>query len=411
MLTEYFPPFDFGGTEWSTFYLARGLAKRKIEIIIATPNYANLKEKEFIEGFQVIRFPFYKKTKKQLSPFWQTNMLWIILTSLVTFWLCLRKKVDIIHVQGKYFLPAAIFTKLMLNIKVVVTLRDYIIICPLGLCLTRGDKGCNLVSYYFKDLSQYLRLYFPQKKFNQIITILTATRSRASSYFLAFLLKFADKKIAISNLVKKIYLNSGQKNIDVIYNPVDRVKSHAAKAINKSTIVFAGRLTPGKGVDLLIAAIPSVLRKMPKTQFIILGEGFLKEKLKANAKKLNINKNVKFKGQVSHQQVLKLLSSSSACVVPSRWPEPLSRTGIESLSVATPVVLSARCGNVEIFKNRRWGYIVKPTPQAVAKGLILALNNAQLLKNNLIKDLPAIGRLLGMKVVNDYAKIYREVLR
>ena len=73
MLSEYFPPYDFGGSEWSVFYLAKGLKKMGYKAIILTPNYGN-KKYEDKSGFKIIRFPFYKKLKKnQLAPFWQTN--------------------------------------------------------------------------------------------------------------------------------------------------------------------------------------------------------------------------------------------------------------------------------------------------------------------------------------------------
>ena len=81
MLSEYFPPYDYGGSEWSVFYLAKGLEKMGYKAIILTPNYGN-KKYDDKSGLKVIRFPFYKKIKKnQITPFWQTNSLWMVWSS------------------------------------------------------------------------------------------------------------------------------------------------------------------------------------------------------------------------------------------------------------------------------------------------------------------------------------------
>ena len=59
---EYFFPFDKGGSEWSTFYLAKGLVKSGHKVTILTPDYGSDRQ-QTIEGVQILRYPFYKKVK------------------------------------------------------------------------------------------------------------------------------------------------------------------------------------------------------------------------------------------------------------------------------------------------------------------------------------------------------------
>ena len=61
LLSEYFKPYDFGGSEWSTYYLAKGLSKKNFKLTILTPNYGRAHSNENVYNFEVIRFPFYKK--------------------------------------------------------------------------------------------------------------------------------------------------------------------------------------------------------------------------------------------------------------------------------------------------------------------------------------------------------------
>ena len=39
LVNEYFPPFAYGGGEWSTDALARTLAARGHRVVVITPNY------------------------------------------------------------------------------------------------------------------------------------------------------------------------------------------------------------------------------------------------------------------------------------------------------------------------------------------------------------------------------------
>ena len=79
MATEYFWPYDIGGSEWSTYYLAKELVNKGFEVIVITPNYGT-KEVEIFENIKIIRFPFYKKIKdnKQISPYWHTGFPWFL---------------------------------------------------------------------------------------------------------------------------------------------------------------------------------------------------------------------------------------------------------------------------------------------------------------------------------------------
>ena len=411
MLTEYFTPFDFGGSEWSTYYLAKGLAKKGFDITALTPNYGKAPNSEKNDGINIVRFPFYKKLKqnKQLSPFWQSNILWILWSSFFTIKYCFKEKIDIIHVQGKYFLPAAIVAKIIFQKKVIITLRDYIVLCPLGMCLLKNQKICGFLKYFIFDLPEFLRIYHKEKSILfKLAIILSSVRARIISYVLRFLLTFIDIKIALSQAQKNVYEKAGLKGVQIIGNPFEtKIGGSFAR---KHQIIYAGRLTPGKGVDLLIEAVPEVLKKYPKLSFIFYGEGFLKSYLKNRAEKLGVSAKIKFPGYINHKKLLVEIKKSRLAIVPSVWPEPFGRIIVESLIVKTPVVVSSHAGAAESIKDRLWGKIISPETSDLTGAINWALANIDKLQQNVIDDKKEIKRIFSDRIYDAYAKIYRSLV-
>lgn len=410
MLAEYFTPYDIGGSEWSTYYLAKGLIEKGFSVTILTPNYGHGKIAEKKDGINIIRFPYKKNIGKLgISPFWHTNILWLIWTTFFTTLYSLKIKPDVIHIQGKYFLPAALFNKLFFSKKIVITLRDYIILCPLGMCLLRGNKVCSTRDYILKDIKQHLNLYHQNRGLVDLILLtLAALRMRAICFILKLLLRLTDRKIVISHIVKKLYEKQGFKDIQVIVNPISFSKQKRLIK-RQNQVVFAGRLTPGKGADTFLESIPRILKELPNFKFIFLGEGGLKNNLIKQTKTLKISKKVKFLGYIPHDRLLKILSKSKLSVTPSLWPEPFGRLPIESLMYSTPVIVSGRAGVANYIKDKKWGKISNPTPYELSIAAIYVLKNFYKISRNLTKDKEVIKHTFYQKVIDAHKKLYYEV--
>lgn len=415
MLCEYFPPYDFGGSEWSTFYLAKGLKIKGIDPIILTPNYGKAKKRQTTEGIKIIRFPFYKKTgpHKQLTPYWHTNNIWFIYTSLITLFYSITTKADVIHVQGKYFLPAAIFSKILFGKKVVFTTRDYILLCPLGMCLLHHRRPCSFKSFIKFDIPTYINLYLPKASRARILLqTLLSIRARVKSEFLKYFLKKVDKKISLSEISKRIYEDAGIKDFEVIPNSFDFSKKSAKSAPPIiPQLTYAGRLTIGKGISILFEAMPAVLKAYPNTKLIVAGTGFLKKELTRYARKHNFKGAVKFIGYIDHENLLKHFLNSTCTVMPSVWPEPFGRVALESLAVGTPVIVSNRAGISEQLENRKWGRVIAPKASDVASGIIDTIKNNTSYRNNIRKSKRDITKIWSSDVIDSYSNVYNSIVK
>src|SRR3989344_4289170 len=409
MATEYFWPYDIGGSEWSTYYLAKELVNKGFEVIVITPNYGT-KEVEIFENIKIIRFPFYKKIKdnKQISPYWHTGFPWFLFSTFYLIKICRKESIDIIHVQGKYYSPAGFLAKLILKITVILTIRDYQLICGYGFCVWQKTKACGIFEYFRRDFPFYVKNYLRNPSYGSIIlNFLFAINSRLTKYFYAFFAKRLDLLICISKAQSEIYIKNGFKKVKVVYNPMQFSQTQFTSKPKKQ-ILFAGRLTPGKGSILLFEALPRVFKKLKVLKVLIAGEGFLKNDLKTIAHKSSFAKNIEFLGRLDHDRLLKIYSQSLITVVPSLWPEPFGRVALESISQGTPVVVTNRGGLKEIIGNFNIGIISKANSYNLSKAIIKAIDSNFELRSNIRNQYQKIREKFQKDVTQKYLYSYKK---
>lgn len=383
MATEYFWPHDLGGSEWSSFYQAQYLMKNGHKVILITPNYGS-KNYEIWKGIKIVRFPFLKRIKNNnaLSPFWQTNLFWVIISTIFIIKTCRKEKVDILNIQGKYYSPAAYFAKVILKIPTILTVRDYQLICNYSFCIWNKKKACTLKEYFLQDFIKYYRTYIHNKSlFTFSLNLIFAVRGRLIRNIYKYFAKKLDKVVCISHAQAKIYKSNGFKNLIMVYNPMEFQKKNSN--LRNKTIIFAGRLTPGKGLELLFEAMPKFFGRYPKFKLLVFGEGFLKSSLKKLVYSKNLQRNILFLGKVNHQKLLNYYSNATASVVPSLWPEPFGRSALESLSQSTPIVVTNKGGLPEIVDNGKTGFVCNADSDDLAKKLIKVVGDNRLLRFNI----------------------------
>ena len=415
MLCEYFFPYDTGGSEWSTYYLARDLLKKSIVSTVLTPNYGNSRTREYKDKVEVIRFPFYKKLrgKNQLTPYWHTNTLWYLTSSIFTLYFAITAKADVIPVQGKYFLPAAILTKFLTGKKVIFTERDYIILCPLGICLIKSGKPCDFNSLLKSDLPLYIRNYMPKaSKLRVLMQIIFTVRAKFKSEILKQTLKLVDKKVTSSKISKDLYQKAGVKDMTVIPNSyeIKRGKKTLKIRSKNPVIMYAGRLTYGKGIQILFEAMPAVLGEYPNAVLKVAGNGFLKNDLLSFAKKHNFEKSVEFLGHQDHKKLLNYVSLATCTVMPSVWPEPFGRVALESIASGTPVVASEKAGISQQLSSR-WAIVTSPDKTTIASAIISSIKNNALLRKNIYEDWAKIKKIWSTDVTDAHVKIYQYLIK
>lgn len=405
-IIEYFFPFDKGGSQWSTYYLAKDLVKNGHKVTIITPNYGS-KKTEILSGVEILRFPLYKKVRdfnSIPSNFFFTNPLFIIWSAFFLFFYIKKEKPQIIHIHGKYSIPPVWVANLFLDLPLITTIRDYLVICNYGICLMKKSKACSLIEYYTSDFKSYYDQYVLNKNVvSYIVNILMSIWGRISTKLLKSFSKGL-RIIVLSAIQKEIFLENGFKKVDAIYNSFEFPNKTASKKEN--IITYAGRLTPGKGVNLILDIIPDLLKLHPAYTLIFAGDGFLRKKLVTFSKKY---KQIKILGNITHEELLRLMAKSKIVLAPSIWPEPFGRIALEAIANNTPVVIGRRSGlALEIVP--RFGVACAPNSQSLLSSINKIISKNDQYRKQIRKDYSKIKKKFGVEVTEKYLQVYRETI-
>lgn len=164
---------------------------------------------------------------------------------------------------------------------------------------------------------------------------------------------------AKNDIIKVFRLNP--RKVCVVYNAIRKNLNNLEQYKNEQ-IVYAGRLHPIKGVDILIKAMPIVKEFFPKIHLIIIGHdensGEL-QKLENLKTTLDVGENISFIGNRSKAVVLKKFGESYCTIVPSKF-ESFGYVVIESFSTGTPVIGTDTTGIKEIIRDKMDGFLFKP---------------------------------------------------
>ena len=170
-----------------------------------------------------------------------------------------------------------------------------------------------------------------------------------------------------------------------VYTDRLRVLDHFVTVAGSPTpvagrLVLACRLSPEKGVDTAIRAIGLL---GDKARLEIAGDGPERERLERLAGEVAPGA-VTFHGRLPRPEVLDLIRSATALLMPSRWHENQPMTILEAFACGVPVVATDLGGIPELVTDGVTGRLVPPDdPRALADAAAA-----------LVAD-PAAGRELG----------------
>jgi glycosyltransferase involved in cell wall biosynthesis len=164
-------------------------------------------------------------------------------------------------------------------------------------------------------------------------------------------------------------LNAPPERTRVIYGGADPVRYAPDAAVSRSGVLFVGRMTPHKGIDRLIQALPPGARldlvgstghdpRLPERDYPLL------------LRRLAVGRDVRFLGSVSDADLPALYRSAAVLVLPSvehtiygrhiRVSELLGLAVLEAMASGTPVVASRVGGVAEIVEDGVTGFLVGP---------------------------------------------------
>jgi glycosyltransferase involved in cell wall biosynthesis len=131
-------------------------------------------------------------------------------------------------------------------------------------------------------------------------------------------------------------------------------------------LVIACRQELKKGTDLVIKAMPLILKSFTEATLDIVGSGSQIESLKSLAKACEIDSRVKFHGKVKQSEVLSLLKRSDVFCFPTSASEGFPKAVLEALASGLPVVTTKVSVLPQLIGNGCGVLLDEATPDAIA---------------------------------------------
>ncbi len=209
-------------------------------------------------------------------------------------------------------------------------------------------------------------------------------------------LKRMPQVIAVSHAVHNWLLSKGihAENIRVCHNAcpkppanlteVNTLRGKLGIPLEVIVIAYVGRLTEGKGLEILLDAISGL-----PVHLLLVGDGPLRSGLQLKSRELNLN--VHFTGNVTNP--FSLYALSDIVVLPSEM-EALPMSLIEAAALGKPVVATNVGGIPEIITDGD-------------NGLLIPYGDTQALRNALYRMLDATTReMIGQAAYRRWEKCF-----
>jgi len=175
-------------------------------------------------------------------------------------------------------------------------------------------------------------------------------------------------------------------------------------------LLFAGRLDPFKGPDILLRAAAMMKQQ---TRVVIVGGKLSGDKelqqLRRLTAELGIGQRTLFMGARPQQELSLIYSAADITVMPS-YHESFGLAAVESLACGTPVVATRAGGLTTIIQHGKTGYLVPRSPGFFAERLDALLNNPDLLQEMRDNARPSVLQYSWKRVAEQVRSLYQEAV-
>lgn len=268
---------------------------------------------------------------------------------------------DLVHFHNIFFMitPAAYFACIDYKIPIVQSLHNFRLFRLDGCFYPEKDAGKI-------DVKKELLKGVFNKNFHH-------------SYFLSWMVarmiwkhwqkgtwqKCINRYILATEFGKRRMIEAGlpENKISVKPNVIDM--DPAFKREEKDFFIFVGRLSPEKGLDLLLQAWKS----NPEIKLKIIGDGPLREHLIRQIDAYRLS-HVEVLGHVSQEVLDQFMREAKGIIVPSRCYENFPRIVAESFSYGLPVIATSLGGFSEIIQNGENGFLIDPYDAAELSSIV-----------------------------------------
>ncbi len=275
-----------------------------------------------------------------------------------------ENKYDIIHVQNFFplFSPSIFYAAKKAGTKIVMTIRNYRLICPNGLMYVHGKICRDCVGKTIPYPAIMKKCYRDDMGATTAIVGMLGVHNILNTWS-----NKVDGYICISAFVKQQLIKSGfdSGKLHVKYNFV--TSPVAPEFTSEGYYIFVGRTSDQKGLPLLLKTFEE-----NKKELMIVGDGPLNEMAESFARR---NANITFAGELPLEETYRRIAKAKALIAPSQSDEPFGRTIAEAFAHGTPVIGSALGGISELIQDGVNGFLFDPYQATALQETITKFEN------------------------------------
>lgn len=231
-------------------------------------------------------------------------------------------------------------------------LSGHVYLTPLPFLLGAARRSDHLVTFiYGLDATNRLPWY----------RRLPLIRSRTIIAITQFTADLAAKANALPGGKTRILHNC----LDPVFAASQRHQDSCSASVpqfGQNSILTVSRLSRNdayKGHDVVLRALPAVLRHVPDAMYYIVGEGELRAELERQVDAQALREHVRFLGSVSDAALARCYEMARVFVMPSK-AEGFGFVFLEAMSYGRPVIAGTRDAAPEVLGNGEAGLLVDP---------------------------------------------------
>ncbi|MDJ0781174.1 MAG: glycosyltransferase family 4 protein [Desulfosarcinaceae bacterium] len=135
----------------------------------------------------------------------------------------------------------------------------------------------------------------------------------------------------------------------------------------ETVLLFLGSGYKRKGLDLLLTAMPAVIRRCPRARLLVVGYDRHQAAFERSAGELGISDRVVFLG--GRRDVADCYAASDLYILPTRY-DPFANSTLEAMAVGLPVITTTANGGSEVIRPGIDGEVVAPEAASLTEALL-----------------------------------------
>jgi glycosyltransferase involved in cell wall biosynthesis len=286
---------------------------------------------------------------------------------------------DIVHVHNTFPLvsPSLFWVTARKSLPVVQTLHNFRLLCPQAMFL-RDNHICEDCLGTAPWRGVVRRCYHESTAQSAVLAGMLVLHRAIGTYR-----RKVTRYIALNRFCHDKFGAGGLPAESISIKP-NFVDIPPPSEIARSGGLFVGRLSPEKGIDLMLSA----LDRLPDTVIDVIGDG-------PETAHVQQHPRVRNAGARTHDDVLARMRSAAYLVMPSIWYETFALVVVEAFACGLPVIASRHGAMQELIEEGRTGLLFTPgSAEDLAKKIAWAERN------------PAAMRRMGDNARDEYAAKY-----